>query len=157
METPLHPPLQTSLPHAVLPKCDEESRMLVWQTWRQWQGCQRGWLLISIVTHYFIHFSKLYVHVVLYDDRWLKCTGWFGETRAGEIISTFLLIQIWSICCWWLIFSIQNDAKKTEKLLHPWHMGTHLRGLGENCPMNTNMTGFRWFSKIFASLCFGRN
>ena len=36
----------------------------------------------------------------------------------------------------------------------PWHMGTHLRVLGRSYPMNTNMVGFRWFSKIFASLCF---
>ena len=35
-------------------------------------------------------------------------------------------------------------------------MGTHLRVLGENYLMNTNMTGFRGFSKIFASLFFGR-
>ena len=35
-------------------------------------------------------------------------------------------------------------------------MGTHLRLLGESYPMNTNMTGFRWLSKIFASLCFGQ-
>ena len=33
-------------------------------------------------------------------------------------------------------------------------MGTHLRVLSESYPMNTNMTGFRWFSKLFASLCF---
>ena len=30
------------------------------------------------------------------------------------------------------------------------------RVLSKNYPMNTNMTGFRWFSKIFASLCFGQ-
>ena len=41
-------------------------------------------------------------------------------------------------------------------------MGTHLRELSESYPMNTNMTGFRWFSKIFAdtldesSLSIGR-
>ena len=34
-------------------------------------------------------------------------------------------------------------------------MGTHLRVLSESYPMNTNMTGFGWLSKIFASLCFG--
>ena len=28
-------------------------------------------------------------------------------------------------------------------------MGTHLRVLIKSYPMNTNMTGFRWFSKIF--------
>ena len=27
-------------------------------------------------------------------------------------------------------------------------MGTHLRLLSENYPMNTNMTGFQWFSKV---------
>ena len=45
--------------------------------------------------------------------------------------------------------------KKSEKLLKPWHMGTHLRALSESFLMNTNMTGFGWFSKLFAS-CFGR-
>ena len=28
-------------------------------------------------------------------------------------------------------------------------MDTHLRVLSESYPMNTHMTGFRWFSKIF--------
>ena len=51
---------------------------------------------------------------------------------------------------------IQNDAKKHEKRLIPWHMGTHLRVIGGSYLMNTNMTGFRWFTKSFASLCFGR-
>ena len=31
-------------------------------------------------------------------------------------------------------------------------MGTHLRVLSESFLMNTNMAGFRWFSKIVASL-----
>ena len=35
-------------------------------------------------------------------------------------------------------------------------MGTNLRVLSESYPMNTNMTWFRGYSKIFASLCFGR-
>ena len=34
-------------------------------------------------------------------------------------------------------------------------MGTHLKVLGENYSLNTNMTWFRWFSEIFVSLCFG--
>ena len=33
-------------------------------------------------------------------------------------------------------------------------MGTHLRILGESFPMNTNMTGFKWFSKILAFFVF---
>ena len=32
-------------------------------------------------------------------------------------------------------------------------MGTHLRVLSESYPINTNMTGFGWFSKIFAFEC----
>ena len=34
--------------------------------------------------------------------------------------------------------------------------GTHLKILSESYPMSTNMTGFRCFSKIFSSLCFGQ-
>ena len=41
--------------------------------------------------------------------------------------------------------------KKPENLLKPRQMGTHLRALHESYPMNTNMTGFRWFLTIFAS------
>ena len=45
--------------------------------------------------------------------------------------------------------------KKTKNLLKPLHVGSHLRVPGDNYPMITNMTGFRWFSKIFASLFYG--
>ena len=37
--------------------------------------------------------------------------------------------------------------------MKPWQMGTHWRVLSKSYPMNTNMTGFRWFIKIFAFLC----
>ena len=39
-------------------------------------------------------------------------------------------------------------CKKPKDWLKPWHMGTYLRVLRESYPMNTNMTGFRWLSKI---------
>ena len=55
-------------------------------------------------------------------------------------------------CWWWLIWPIQNDAKETEKLLKPWHMGTYMRVLRESNPMNTNMAGFGWYSKILKIL-----
>ena len=45
---------------------------------------------------------------------------------------------------------------KPDKWLKPWHMGTPLRVLSKSYLMNTNMTGFIWFSKIFASLLLGR-
>ena len=52
-------------------------------------------------------------------------------------------------------FTITKWSKKNLKWPKPWYIGTHLRVLSESYPMNTNMTWFRWFSKIFASLFFG--
>ena len=45
--------------------------------------------------------------------------------------------------------------KNPEFFLKPWHMGTHLKVLCKTFSINTNMTGFKCFSKTFASLCFG--
>ena len=45
---------------------------------------------------------------------------------------------------------------KPERWPKPWHLGTHLKVLSSTYPLNTNMTGLRWFSEIFASVCFGR-
>ena len=88
-------------------------------------------------------------------------------------------------CCWLLIWPIQNDAKKNTKnhrnlgtLVLIW--GCSVRAIqwiptwqgsdgflksllyysldkrSLSYPMNTNMTGVRWFSKIFALLFFGQ-
>ena len=43
---------------------------------------------------------------------------------------------------------------KTGKWLKPWQIGTQPRVLSESYLINITMTGFRWFSKLFASLCF---
>ena len=40
-------------------------------------------------------------------------------------------------------------CEKPEKWLKPWQLGTHRKVLSESFPMSTNMTGFRWFKKIF--------
>ena len=44
--------------------------------------------------------------------------------------------------------------KNAEKGLKPWHKGTNLRVLSESSKMitNSNLTGFKWFSKLFAFL-----
>ena len=60
-------------------------------------------------------------------------------------------------CVLTLILVVENWAntkrcKNTEKVLKPWQMGTHLNVLSKSYPMNTNMTGLRWFSKSFAFL-----
>ena len=69
-------------------------------------------------------------------------------------LMTFLPSISRSQDCWfsWLKLLVTNSAnskwcKKTEKWLKPLHMGTHLKVLSESYPMNTNMTGFRRFSK----------
>ena len=46
------------------------------------------------------------------------------------------------------ILQTQNDPKKLKNYSNPGTWVTHLRVLGESYPMNTNTTGFRWFSKI---------
>ena len=51
--------------------------------------------------------------------------------------------------------SYDKLCKKPEKLLKPWQTGTHIIVISKSYLMNTNMTGFLYFSKIFASLCFG--
>ena len=46
-----------------------------------------------------------------------------------------------TLCCW-LLLPIQKMKEKTEKLLKPWHVGTHLKILNASYPMNTNTTEF---------------
>ena len=39
-----------------------------------------------------------------------------------------------------LVANLANTNNQPKKILKPWHMGTQLRGLVENYPVNTNMT-----------------
>ena len=48
-------------------------------------------------------------------------------------------------------FVITKLSKKHEKMTET--LGTDLRVLSESYPMNTNITGFRWFSESVVSLC----
>ena len=75
---------------------------------------------------------------------------------SGDISNSIKIVRNISHCwCWWFIWPIQNDVKKKLKMIETLAHGTHLRVLSESFPMNTNMTGFRWFSKILTFLCFG--
>ena len=53
------------------------------------------------------------------------------------------------------IFGQYKMMQKLKIITETLTDGTH-RVLSESFPMNINMTGFRYISKIFASLCFGR-
>ena len=57
-----------------------------------------------------------------------------------------------------LVANITNAklCQKADELTENLAYGTHLRELSGSLPMNFNMTGFRWFPKIFASFGFGR-
>ena len=77
---------------------------------------------------------------------------WLGKLpAAAETLQHYLTHML-------LLANLANTNwyKNTEKSPKPWQTGFHLRVLGESFPMNTNMTGFRWFSqKISASYSFG--
>ena len=90
---------------------------------------------------------------------WSLCIG----GRMGCLLSPCVLHLIYHGCGMHLTLMLlmanlasTNWCKSPQKWLKPWHMGTHLRVLCKSYPMNTNKTGFRWFSKIFAPLRFGR-
>ena len=94
----------------------------------------------------------------LYLDDWRGTMFWDGKLKMytfliGSVIN-YLVVSLTLVL---LMVNLANTkwCKKPEKLLKPWHMGTHLRAPSDKYPMKTNMIGFRWFSKIFASLCFG--
>ena len=78
---------------------------------------------------------------------WTECQPPMGRVQAELKLSLTLML---------LVANLANTkwCKKTWKWTKPWQMGTHLRVLSESFQMNTNKTGFRWFSKNFASLCF---
>ena len=101
-----------------------------------------------------ILFIEIDIQIDIYKSYLISSDGPNNQRCYNSYLSNCNL-SLALISCWWLIWPIQNDIKKTEKLLKPWHMGTHLRVLSQSYLMNNNMTGFRWFSKIVASLCFG--
>ena len=54
------------------------------------------------------------------------------------------------------IFGQYKMIQTPGKWLKPWQMGIHIRVLRGSGSMNTIMTGLRWDSTYFASVCFGR-
>ena len=75
--------------------------------------------------------------------------------NAVDTCDSHVLVVLTSML---LLANLANTkwCKIPWKWLKPWQMGTNLRVLSESYPMDTNMTVFRWFSELFASLCFGQ-
>ena len=83
-----------------------------------------------------------------------------GEFRGSALIAVMIdkscvktptnILAVSVIDTLTLMLQVANLAstkwcKKPWKWQKPWHMGMHLGVLSESFPMNTNMTGLRWF------------
>ena len=66
-----------------------------------------------------------------------------GCSKSHSDFSLTCNAPLQPLCCWWLIWPIQNDAKNLKN-----DMGTHRTVLREIFPMNTNKAGLRWFSNL---------
>ena len=62
----------------------------------------------------------------------------------------------WKSLTFMLLVANFTNTKPHKKWLKPWHTDTQLRIISVRYPMNTNMIGFRRFSKIFESLYLGQ-
>ena len=132
---------------------------LWWPTWstRGISRRNRNTQVSQAVTYYF-YTSPAVVDVYIFEfpPRCCRCLD-----RALSSIGVCMIYVGLEDCTLTLIRLLANLAitkwcKQTEKWLKPWHMVPHLRILSKSYPMNTNVTGFRWFKKIiFASFCFG--
>ena len=88
-------------------------------------------------------------------DSALRCWSYLAESQdelgdsriKDHTLTPLLLVANLANTKW-----CKKPVKMTETLAH----GIHLRVLCESFQMNTNMTGFRWFSKNSAYLCFRR-
>ena len=97
--------------------------------------------------------AQVFAKVITWDCEW----RWDNKVRAGTCRFYWYLTGA-ALTLMLLVANFANTKsckKNPEKSLKPWQMGTHLRVLREGYPMNTNKSGFQWFSKIFAFFCCG--
>ena len=129
-----------------------------------------GWFHI----HLFLFIKNHSMHYLILLKRYLSSRQYLNEL-SENIHITYRYIQRshfkWSMSTWsryryatlTLMLLVANLAnytqlcKNPEKSLKPWHMGTHLRVLGEGYPMSTNMTRFRWFQRSLRSCALGKS
>ena len=103
-------------------------------TWQSILLILGGW---SIFQEEFLHRGPFTTRVSL-PAYWKSTLSSLPLDRFPEIpLTLMLLVENFANTKWY---------KKPWKWLKLWQMGTHLRVLNERYPMNTNTTGFRWFS-----------
>ena len=93
---------------------------------------------------------------------WTSVINCSPAISAGELQDSVIMGEkVKLLCCWWIILLImkwfQEHEKMTETLAYGYSFD--LRVFSESYQINTNMTGFKWFSKIFvskSSLSIGR-
>ena len=100
------------------------------------------------------HFSNF-----IGDGLWGK--GLVINSNSSKLIPLYRVFTLMKRCFLTPMLMVANLANTTwsknpEKWLKNPSTWVLIWVLSKSYPMNTNMTGFRWFSKIFASLCFGR-
>ena len=78
---------------------------------------------------------------------------WYVETYSFFTLQSVFQIFLLAIIIRYISDSVKEQAIcPSIKDCNPWHIGTHLKVLSESFPMNTSMTRFWWFSKMFVSL-----
>ena len=119
-------------------------------------------VLIRSQTTYLFHiFCEFSLYSLVISKSMRVADGTFYKNFKCKCIEFLTLMQLvanlantkWSTK--FEKFANKKIHKKAEKWLKTWLMDIYLRALSESYPMNTNMTRFGSFSKIFASLCFG--
>ena len=84
--------------------------------------------------------------------------GWY--VYLWMVFRNYLHESCWGLLSHMLLVAFLAKTKLCKNHVHNMietlAYGTLLRVLSESFPMNTNVTGFRWFSKIVPSLCIGR-
>ena len=114
-------------------------------------------LLLHLVLHFYMpcKVSTIFIEAFLPALHWLclvkadeQALVLSARLTGTSPVPVFLTLM--------LVVANFANAKLRKKTPETMAYGIHLRVLNESYPMNTNMTGFRCFSKTFAFLCFGQ-
>ena len=147
--------------------------LLAWQLYRSFKSRDCIWIVwIKVVLSLVQKVSPLnisfYCFLFRYPESHTINSFMPGKVSLGTMIiilelskkitflSGELYVELWlTLILLVVIFAITKWGKNAE---NDWNPGilVLIWVLSESYIINSNMTGFRWFTKILASLCFGR-